>query len=79
MRKARPDLAYHMKARKDAEQKLKSQHSELRKARWKAADLEHELRTEKGRAARLEASLAKAGVGSGGEKITEAGGMAFYV
>lgn len=61
-----------MKARKDAENKLK-------KAKGKAAELEHELRTEKGRAARLEASLAKAGVGSGGEKITEAGGMAFYV
>ncbi|KAF6221864.1 hypothetical protein HO133_001832 [Letharia lupina] len=79
LRKARPDLAYHMKARKDAEQQLKSQHSELKKAKGKAAELERELRTEKGRVARLEASLAKAGVGSGGEKITEAGGMAFYV
>lgn len=73
LRRANPNVADYMRARNEAEHKMKSQYGELKKAKEKIADLESELRVEKGRTIRLEASLAMAGVQARGEKTVEVG------
>ena len=62
-----------MKARNEAEHKMKAQDGRLKQAKERIAQLERELRAERDRTARLEASLEMAGAESGGEKTTEAG------
>lgn len=57
-----------MRARKEAEQRIKTQAGELRKVKEKLVELECELRAEKRRTAQLEASLATAEVQARGEK-----------
>lgn len=74
LRRANPKVADYMRARNEAGHKIKSQCGELKRARVKIADLEGELRVEKGRNARLEALSTMAGVEAGGEKATEARG-----
>ena len=57
LRRVNPNIADYMRARNEADRKLKSRDGMLSKAQEKIAGLESELRAEEGRTARLEASL----------------------
>lgn len=57
LRRANPNISDYIKARDEAEHKVKSHYGQLIKAKEKIVLLENELKAEKGRSARLEASL----------------------
>lgn len=68
LKRANPGIAHYMRARNEAEQRMKTKDGELRKVKEKLVELECELRAEKRRTAQLEASLATAEVQARGEK-----------
>ena len=69
LKRANPGIAHYMRARKEAEQRMKTQGAELRKVREKLVELEYELRAETRRTTQLEASIATAEVQAREEKI----------
>lgn len=71
LRRANPNIAHYMKLNKDAEHKLKSQYSELKRAKEKIAELERDLKAEKGKTTLLEAPLPRFREGARDEGTTE--------
>lgn len=71
LRRADPNVAHYMKLNKDAEHKLECQYGELKRAKEKIAELERDLKAEKGKTSLIEAPLTKIREGAREEGTTE--------